>query len=81
MVLATRYDNSPHQQVVLNAMREAAAAQEAEFTMFKTVIPMKSGFATNPIELGPDPTIEAKWSGGALPVIRDLLAEVKAALA
>jgi chromosome partitioning protein len=81
MVLATRYDNSQHQQVVLNAMREAAAAQEAEFTMFKTVIPMKSGFATNPIELGPEPTIEAKWSGGALPVIKDLLAEVKAALA
>ena len=49
--------------------------------MFKTIIPMKSGFATNPIELGPEPTIEAKWADGALPVIKDLLAEVKAALA
>ena len=81
MVLATRFDGSTHQQVVLNAMREAAAAQEAEFSMFKTVIPMKPGFATNPIDLGPDPTLEAKWPGDALPVIRELLAEVKAALA
>ncbi|HRX75641.1 MAG TPA: AAA family ATPase [Hyphomonas sp.] len=81
MVLATRYDHSTHQQVVLNAMREAAAAQEAEFSMFKTVIPMKPGFATNPIELGPNPTLEAKWPGDALSVIRDLLAEVKANIA
>ncbi|MEZ6013406.1 MAG: AAA family ATPase [Hyphomonas sp.] len=81
MVLATRYDHSTHQQVVLNAMREAAAAQEAEFSMFKTVIPMKPGFATNPIELGPNPTLEAKWPGDALAVIRDLLAEVKANIA
>ncbi|MCA8900277.1 MAG: AAA family ATPase [Hyphomonas sp.] len=80
MVLATRYDGSPHQQVILNAMREAAAADEAEFSMFKTVIPMKPGFATNPIALGPDPTIEAKWPGDTLATIRELLAEVKAAL-
>ena len=81
MVLATRYDGSPHQQVILNAMREAAAAKEAEFDMFRTVIPMMPGFATNPIELGPDPTIEAKWPGEAYKIIKELLAEVKAALA
>ncbi|HCX11938.1 MAG TPA: hypothetical protein DHU81_16705, partial [Hyphomonas sp.] len=39
-VLATRYDGTPHQQVVLNAMREAASAKETEFDMFDTVIPM-----------------------------------------
>lgn len=81
MVLATRYDGSQHQQVVLNAMREAAASQEAEFNMFKTVIPLDPGFATNPIELGPDPTLQAKWPGNALPIVRELLAEVKAAIA
>ncbi|MEZ5969759.1 MAG: hypothetical protein R3C00_12010, partial [Hyphomonas sp.] len=75
------YDGSPHQQVILNAMREAAAAKEAEFDMFRTVIPMMPGFATNPIELGPDPTIEAKWPGEAYKIIKELLVEVKAALA
>ena len=77
MVLATRFDNSPHQQVVLNAMREAANAKETEFSMFKTVIPMKTAFASNPIELGPDPTLQAKWPADALSIIESLLAEVR----
>jgi chromosome partitioning protein len=77
VVLATRYDGSPHQQVVLNAMREASAAKEAEFAMFKTVIPMATQFATNPIELGPDPTLQAKWPGEALMIVERLLAEVQ----
>jgi chromosome partitioning protein len=76
VVLATRYDNSPHQQVVLQAMRDAANAKEAEFEMFNTVIPLKTGFATNPIELGPDPTLSAKWPGEALGIIDKLLKEV-----
>ena len=76
-VLATRYDGSSHQQVVLGAMRDAANAAETEFAMFKTVIPMTPGFATNPIELGPDPTLQAKWSGDALAIIESLLAEVR----
>ncbi len=77
VVLATRYDNSPHQQVVLGAMREAAKAKEAEFSMFRTVVPMKSGFATNPIELGPDPTLQAKWPGDALDIVEKLMSEVR----
>ncbi len=81
VVLATRYDNSMHQQVVLNAMREASAADEAEFRMFKTVIPMATHFATNPIELGPDPALQAKWPGDALKVINSLLGEVQEQLA
>ncbi len=80
VVLATRYDASSHQQVVLAAMRDAAGAKETEFDMFQTIIPMKTGFATNPIELGPDPTIEAKWHGDALKIIGDLLVEVRARL-
>jgi cellulose biosynthesis protein BcsQ len=77
VVLATRYDHSPHQQVVLGAMREAANAKEAEFTMFRTVVPMKAGFATNPIELGPDPTLQAKWPGDALDIVEKLMSEVR----
>jgi hypothetical protein len=49
--------------------------------MFKTVIPLKSGFATNPIELGPDPTLQAKWPGEALGIIEQLLGEVREKLA
>ena len=77
MVLATRYDGTTHQQVVLNAMREAASAQETEFSMFQTIVPMKQGFATNPIELGPEPTLQAKWPGEALTIVQSLLAEVR----
>jgi len=77
VVLATRYDDTPHQKVVLRAMREAANSKEAEFEMFNTVIPLKTGFASNPIELGPDPTIAAKWPGEALGIIDKLLKEVQ----
>jgi cellulose biosynthesis protein BcsQ len=77
VVLATRYDDTPHQKVVLRAMREAANSKEAEFEMFSTVIPLKTGFASNPIELGPDPTIAAKWPGEALGIIDKLLKEVQ----
>lgn len=76
-VLATRYDGTPHQQVVLQAMRDAASAKETEFSMFDTIIPMKPGFATNPIELGPNPTLQAKWPGEALGIIQNLLKEVR----
>lgn len=81
VVLATRFDGSQHQQIVLGAMRDAANAAETEFAIFNTIIPMKSGFATNPIELGPDPTLQAKWPGDALPIIEKLLVEVREKLA
>ena len=81
VVLATRFDNTPHQQVVLGAMRDASNAKETEFAMFKTIIPLKSGFASNPIELGPDPTLQAKWPGDALKIIESLLVEVREKLA
>lgn len=80
-VLATRYDGTQHQQVVLNAMREAANAKETEFGMFNTIIPMKQGFATNPIELGPNPSLQAKWPGEALGIIESLLKEVREKIA
>ncbi|MBU1287925.1 MAG: AAA family ATPase [Alphaproteobacteria bacterium] len=76
VVLATRFDNTPHQQVVLQAMRDAANSKEAEFRMFKTVVPLKTGFASNPIELGPDPTLSAKWPGEALGIIDSLMKEI-----
>ncbi|MFN7055852.1 ParA family protein [Hyphomonas sp.] len=81
VVLATRFDGSQHQQVVLGAMRDAANAAETEFAIFKTIVPLKSGFATNPIELGPDPTLQAKWPGDALSIIEQLLQEVREKLA
>jgi len=81
VVLATRYGATAHQQVVLGAMRDASSAKETEFAMFKTVIPDKTGFATNPIELGPDPTLEAKWPGEALNIVEQLLGEVREKLA
>jgi cellulose biosynthesis protein BcsQ len=81
VVLATRYDATAHQQVVLGAMRDASSAKETEFAMFKTVIPLKTGFATNPIELGPDPTLQAKWPGEALNIVEQLLGEVREKLA
>jgi chromosome partitioning protein len=81
VVLATRFDNTPHQQVVLGAMRDASNAKETEFAMFNTIIPLKSGFASNPIELGPDPTLQAKWPGDALNIIESLLVEVREKLA
>lgn len=77
VVLATRYDDTPHQKVVLQAMREAANSKEAEFEMFNTIIPLRTGFASNPIELGPDPTLAAKWPGEALGIIDKLLKEVQ----
>lgn len=81
VVLATRFDNTPHQQVVLGAMRDASNAKETEFAMFKTIIPLNSGFASNPIELGPDPTLQAKWPGDALSIVESLLGEVREKLA
>ncbi len=80
VVLATRYDDSNHQRIVLSAMRESSKVKEAEFEIFDTIIPSRQGFATNPIELGPDPSLAAKWPGDALPTIEKLLGEVRGKL-
>ena len=77
MVLATKFDGSPHQSIVLEAMREGAADPASEYDMFTTVIPNKGEFAANPVELGANPTLAQKWPGTALATITDLYDEVQ----
>ncbi len=80
-VLATRFANTAHQRIVLEAMRDGAAADETEYVMFDTVVPSSEGFSVNPVELGESPTLDQKWSGDGLAVLDSLLGEVKEALA
>ncbi len=77
VVLATRFDNSANQNIVLNAMREGAAEQETEYNMFRTVIPNLVEFAANPMELNANPTLPQKWPGEALAIIDALYNELK----
>ncbi|MEM6535650.1 MAG: AAA family ATPase [Pseudomonadota bacterium] len=77
IVLATKFDGSPHQTEVLEAMRHGAAQDDREYDMFDTVIPNRPEFAANPVELGPSPTLAQKWPGEALPVIDALYKEVQ----
>ncbi|MCF6329521.1 MAG: AAA family ATPase [Henriciella sp.] len=77
VVLATRFDNSANQNIVLNAMREGAAEQETEYNMFRTVIPNLVEFAANPMELNANPTLSQKWPGEALAIIDALYNELK----
>lgn len=81
VVLATKYDNSPHQQAVLHAMREGASDPDIEYDMFETVVPNSADFAANPVELGANPTLAQKWQGEALTTINMLYQEVQARLA
>jgi len=81
VVLATKFDGSQHQRVVLEAMRGGALEAESEFDIFRTVIPNRSEFAANPVELGANPTLAQKWPGEALTVINQLYQEVQAKLA
>ncbi len=80
MVLATKFDGSAHQNLVLEAMREGAAEAGSEYDMFKTVIPNRAEFAANPVELGANPTLAQKWPGEALATIDALYIEVQARL-
>ncbi len=77
VVLATKFDNSANQNIVLNAMREGAAEQETEYDMFRTVIPNLTDFAANPMELNANPTLAQKWPGEALGIIDTLYTELK----
>ncbi|MEE9380737.1 MAG: AAA family ATPase [Hyphomonadaceae bacterium] len=77
VVLATKFDNSANQNIVLNAMREGAAEQETEYDMFRTVIPNLTEFAANPMELNANPTLAQKWPGEALGIIDTLYTELK----
>ena len=80
IVLATKFDGSNHQNLVLEAMREGATQPDREYDMFETVIPNRPEFAANPVELGADPTLSQKWPGEALPVIESLYEEVRSRL-
>lgn len=80
MVLATKFDGSAHQNLVLEAMREGAAEADSEYDMFQTVIPNRAEFAANPVELGANPTLAQKWPGEALATIDALYIEVQARL-
>lgn len=75
-VLATRYADTPHQRIVLNAMFEGAEGGETEYAMFATIIPATPDFAVNPIELGHAPTLAQKWPGEALATLDSLHKEV-----
>lgn len=76
VVLATRFDNSTNQNIVLDAMRSGAQDQETEYDMFDTVVPNRPEFAANPFELPPSPTLAQKWPGEALPIIDALYREL-----
>ncbi|MCI4646412.1 MAG: AAA family ATPase [Hyphomonadaceae bacterium] len=65
-VLATRFTNSAHQRIVLNAMAEGAEGGDTDYAMLSTIIPATPDFAVNPIELGHAPTLAQKWPGEAL---------------
>ncbi len=80
VVLATKFDGSNHQNMVLEAMREGAQAEDREYDMFETVIPNRPEFAANPVELGASPTLSQKWPGDALSVIETLYQEVQGRL-
>ncbi len=77
IVLATKFDGSQHQNMVLQAMREGASEADREYDMFQTVIPNKPEFAANPVELGASPTLAQKWPGEAMPIIEALHSEVQ----
>lgn len=75
-VLATRYTDSAHQRIVLNAMCEGAEGGDTDYAMMDTIIPATPNFACNPIELGYAPTLAQKWPGDALGVLDTLHKEV-----
>ena len=77
VVLATRYSDTPHQRIVLDAMCQGSQGAETEYMMLDTIIPSASQFAVNPIELGPRPTLAQKWPGEGLGILNNLLNEVK----
>ena len=80
VVLATKFDGSHHQNLVLEAMRDGAPETDREYDMFETVVPNKTEFAANPIEIGANPTLSQKWPGEALPTIESLFEEVQGRL-
>lgn len=80
VVLATKVDNSQHQQAVLHAMREGAADPAIEYDMFETIIPQSPDFAANPVELGANPTLAQKWPGEAITTVNMLYQEVQTRL-
>ncbi len=77
VVMATRYSGSPHQQIVLEAMRAGARGQNVPYEMLETIVPATADFAIDPIALGPSPTLAQKWPNDALVLMNDLLTEVK----
>lgn len=77
IVLATKYDASVNQKIVLQAMREGATEDETEYLIFDTVVPNRPEFAANPMELDANPTLSQKWPGEALSVMDSLYTELK----
>lgn len=75
-VLATRFNRSEHQRIVLRAMVEGAESGEADYAMLNTIIPATPDFAVNPVELGAGPTLAQKWPGEALGVLDELHREI-----
>ncbi|MEM9938115.1 MAG: AAA family ATPase [Pseudomonadota bacterium] len=77
VVLATKFDASPNQTIVLKAMIENSEAENAAFSMFETIVPNRPEFAIDPFMIGPSPTLAQKWSGDALSTINTLYLELK----
>ncbi len=75
-VLATRYGDTPHQRIVLNALCDGKGP-EAHYKMLNTIIPDSNDFAIDPIALGASPTLAQKWSGEALVLMDSLSREVR----
>jgi len=80
-VLATRYNASPGQKIILNATRENASGDDTAFKMFKTIVPNRPEFAIDPFTLGPSPSLAQKWQGDSLAVIDALYHELREVLA
>lgn len=76
-ILPTKFEGTPKQTRVLDAMRENAAIELSEYKIFETVIPNRTEFAVDPFELGDEPTLAQKWPGEALARIDALYSEVK----
>ncbi len=77
VVLATKYDSSPGQKIILDAMRDNATGDETAFNMFKTIVPNRPEFAIDPFTLGSGPSLAQKWQGESLAVIDALYHELQ----
>lgn len=79
-VLACRKRDTPHQNVVYEAMRNEAEASDAGFAMFETVIPETIFMPLALEQVGKSPTFSIKYAHPLRQRLQALVAEVKGKL-